>query len=346
MRFVNASRGLLMALLLLLVMPTVAHGWANGGDDRNGYGSHDWILDQAIRLSGTSGTWVNRTVALRATDDADSNSGWRAYQSYKPAGNMRGGPYMVAQQYHLMVAAHDRKDYRAASIYLGNLSHYYSDICQPYHDTFAGASARNKSHEKYEYAVSAYQRKPNSSPSWIAKRERRPMADARASAVSAALFSRSRYVALDKSYKKTRKIDGTTKRITRQVMSRAVNDLADLVRSVPEGSAEATAPTTPTMNLNTNYPRPGQRVRASVICKDAMGRPLPGVGVQILWRLPTGDRTVTVFTQDDGEAYWNQDIGSPTLDQQSIVSASIPVAGRTIRLSQWYMPYGAYGEYQ
>ncbi len=39
---------------------------------RNGYGTHDWVLDNAIRMAGEKGEWVDSRTALLASDDPDS----------------------------------------------------------------------------------------------------------------------------------------------------------------------------------------------------------------------------------------------------------------------------------
>jgi hypothetical protein len=52
--------------------------WFNGSSDSNSYGTHDWVLDQAIRTlkrRGNRTNWVKLQAALWATDDPDVKNG-------------------------------------------------------------------------------------------------------------------------------------------------------------------------------------------------------------------------------------------------------------------------------
>ena len=61
--------------LSLMCFPNPAFAWSNGEDGCNSYGTHDWILDQALQAVGEQAEWVRTRVALRATDDPDCVDG-------------------------------------------------------------------------------------------------------------------------------------------------------------------------------------------------------------------------------------------------------------------------------
>jgi uncharacterized protein YhfF len=328
--------------LLVVMAPDTALAWCNGparnGIARNGYGSHDWILDHAITLAGASGAWVHRMTALLATDDPDSQHTPAKYHHYFETGTCRGAPYMVAELYHDAIVAYRAGDMAAASKDLGLLSHYYSDILQPFHTTSA-ANAYEALHSQYERAVDSYQHTFQGASSWITPRPAIAVTDVRAKTVSAALYARSLFPALLASFKASHSVKkGTPLKVTKLVMSRAANDLADIIRGIAEGAGEATAPTTVDMSLSTTSPHQGRKVGAFVTCLDADGEPITAVEVTFVWQLPTGTVTYMTFTDDDGRASRYQDIGASPLMQTAYVTVEITVNGATTTRSCWYQP--------
>lgn len=65
----------LAAAVLLTGMATPALAWSNGRDGPDSYGTHDWILDKALKAAGNDADWVRKRIALRATDDPDTKDG-------------------------------------------------------------------------------------------------------------------------------------------------------------------------------------------------------------------------------------------------------------------------------
>ena len=55
--------------ICLLVPSQGALAWSNGENGPNSFGTHDWILREAIEAAGPAAAWVCRREALRATDD-------------------------------------------------------------------------------------------------------------------------------------------------------------------------------------------------------------------------------------------------------------------------------------
>lgn len=76
------------AVALSLACASPAHGWSNGTEGCNSYGTHDLVLDKALHM--VDADWVKRRVALRATDDPDckegidhaSGSWWHVYDRW------------------------------------------------------------------------------------------------------------------------------------------------------------------------------------------------------------------------------------------------------------------------
>ena len=328
------------AVVFVGLLPASAFAWANGptrnGSRGAGYGTHDWILDRAIVLAGADGAWVARTTALLATDDPDygrspANYHWYAF------GSSRGGPYAVAELYHKSMVAYAAGDMAKASKYLGQLSHYYADINLPFHTT-AAASTFGPLHLQYERALDPIQYSGSRVTSWVMRRPREPVTDVRAKAVSSALYARSFYSQLYSSYKASHSVrTGTTNWITRLVLSRAVNDLADIIVGIRSGSGEATAPATVEMSLSSANPRPNQHIGAFVTCIGANGQPLNAVRVMFVWHLPTGTQSWLAYSDDNGYAAARYtDIGAASLT--SNVTANITVNGVTTAYTRSFTP--------
>lgn len=332
---------LVLIVLLVGAMPASALAWCNGpaknGRVGNGYGTHDWILDRAIKQAGAGGSWVARSTALLATDDPDSSKTLAAYHWYREVGGCRGAPHMVGELYHKAVIAYRAGDRASASRYLGVLSHYYADITQPFHTT-AAAAAYGTLHRQYEYAVDDFQNTPTKSYFWVTPRAVVPVTDIRSKTVDAALYARSLFPSLLASYRVSHSVtSGTPKRVTRLVMSRAVNDLADIIASIPTGSGEATAPAKVELSLSRVNPRQYQRVGAFVTVTGADGRPMNAVGVRLVWSLPTGTGTWLTFTEANGSATRWIDIGAAPVGQTSTVTAYVTVNGVTTTATTGFM---------
>lgn len=322
---------LMLIAALVASMPGTASAWCNGpakkGHAGDGYGTHDWLLERAIKNAGPGGTWVIKSKALLASDNPDSRKVSPIYHAFRERGSVRGAPQMVSDMYHKVIVAYQAGDMSAASTYLGELSHYYADITQPFHTTSAAAPYRSL-HIAYEYSADDYENTPTRSLSWITLRPPVPVTDIREKTIEAAEYARTQFPSLLKSFKASRTArTGNANRITRRVQSRAVNDLSDIIASVPTASGEATAVAEVAMSLSTTTPRPGQKIGAFVTCTGPEGQPLEGVGVTYTWRLPTGTATWTSFTDARGWIYRYQDIGSLPIGALTPVTARVTVNG-------------------
>ena len=349
---------LTMSVLLVSLAAVPALGWGNGpGDiptqDGNGYGTHDWVLDNAIRMTrsadGGNASWVNVEVALRATDDPDygvtATSG--EMHGYKNTGVYQGGPQAVADEYFQLMTAYNKGDYTQASRHLGVMSHYYSDICQPYHTDARGTMSENNGrHHEYELTVTELTRTRSSSAGWLSADPRTDVYDIRSQAVQAALYARTKYTVLD-AYLAAHngRVTGDAHSTTGDVLNRATNDLADIIRAVPRGEGLAKSPTVMKQRMQKMtyyYPRKGTRkadmVRSEVRCYDAAGRPMRGVKVTFVWPLSITKKQVA-FTDGDGMAYnWQApDYGISLMKKRSVVSQTVQ-SNQIATASTWFMP--------
>jgi len=284
-------------LVCLLGVPS-AIAWCNGPADSgvgNGYGTHDWILDRAMQVASETdeqaGAWIDRRVALRATDDPDTldtNSDWHLFRD---KGNSRGGPQKAASLYYEASQQLKAGDTEAASKNLGLLAHYYGDLVQPFHTTWAG-HLHKPLHTLYEHDVDDLTGYTSQSAAWSVAAPPRPLKDVRARGVKAAKFARTRYTLLYKAYKRTHSVkkskNPTAYRVTADVLARAVNDLAAIIIAMPQQTGYAQAPKKIVASLPKRYPGRGRMVCAYATCKDAEGHAIEGAAVVFSWPMPDG----------------------------------------------------------
>lgn len=324
-----------MTLLASSVQPAL--GWTNGGDGGQGFGTHDWVLARALVLAGQDGAWVNRTVAYKASDDPDTYD-WNPFWHVFKENGGRGAPYAVSEHYAKAVKAYRAGDYNTASKHLGILSHYYSDANQPFHTTNKASKYRKTWHFRYEKTVGKYHYKPGNKAHWITPRPRQPVTDVRAKTIAAAKYARTQYPALIKSFRASPQVTkGTPNKITRRVLSRSVNDMADIIRSISKGEGMAPMPQKPAMRVTYRYPRQNQRIGAHVTVTNAAGQPMEGVAVNFIWKLPGGTKTIQRFTDPYGKIHWYENIGETPLMQQKYVTAQLPSSGEATSSAEWYM---------
>jgi len=334
-RFALAS---MLVASLMLAMPASALAWGNGppvnGRPGNGYGSHDWMLEQAIRNAGADGTWVVKRKALLASDNPDYTNVPAKFAAYWETGSCRGAPQMVSDMYHKVLVAYRAGDMATASTLLGEMSHFFTDTIQPFHTTGASRGTRPL-HKQYELLVSRLQYAPDRRLSWITLRPTMPMTDVRAKTIAAAEYSRQFYPSLFRAFSRSRTVKtGTTNRITRLVQTRAVNDLADIIASIPQGTGEAADAAHVTLSLKSATVRPGQSVRGEVQCLDENGQPLLAVGVTFTWYLPSGKVTYLSFTDPEGRLVDYQSVGSSPVGTRGHVTARVTVNGVTTTLDE------------
>jgi hypothetical protein len=319
------------ALLVFVAAIPAALAW-NNGSGGNGYGTHDWILDQAIRLAGPDASWVDTTTALRATDDPDHDAE-RITHYFLEKTVYRGAPQRVSDLYYAAATACAAGDRVEASRLLGLLSHCYSDPLNPFHSAHAAFSNASY-HAPYEAAVEALTDRPGLNADWITAAARKPITDVRVKLIVAARFSRARFPRLIKALESTKVIDATRSTVhtvTIEVMSRAANDLADIIGGIARHEGLSAAPAVMKLTLSKRFPAQHDDVTASARCTDAGGSPMEGIGVTFAWPLPSG-RTVSVvrYSGPDGIARSVHDVGTLPWSKKVVVTAMSTVSGVSV----------------
>jgi hypothetical protein len=329
----------LFVLSLGAVVPS-AFAWCNGPDNGDGFGTHDWILDQAIRLAGPDASWIDAPTALAATDDPDDEI-VRFDHIFLDRPRYGGAPQRVADLYYEAVRAYAAGDTVGSSRSLGLLSHYYSDTLNPYHTSYA-AIARSALHVPYELALIPYTRTPGQNGQWIVAAARKPIADIRRESVLAARYSRARFTRLFAGLTATATIDiaqPDVSAVTTQVLSRAANDLADIIGGIRRGEGLALAPATVKVTISDRRPTRGTRVYVYARCADASGKPIEGARVAFGWPTASGAVTTAIaITGPSGVAYTTRVMGALPSWVKAPVRIEAASSGAVKRGSTWFIP--------
>ena len=302
-------------LVAILLFPVSALGYENGGDDGNGYGTHDMVLDAAIAMSGES--WVVETTALLATDDPDKVFDLeldKPNHHFIPIGS-RGAPQATADYYYQAVMAYEAADFESASYSLGILSHYYTDICQPMHTFYE--EENDFLHYQYEWGLGDSNRSPADIADWITPRARVDVADVRKLTVDTALDVRETYPSFIAALRADGDYDPantTVESITQVNLSRAANGLADMIRSIARGEG-VSGPGNLSASMKNDYVAPGATGTAYATCTDAAGQPIEGAKISFSWPLPSGTVVDVVVTDGDGVATSQVDLGDEPLGE-------------------------------
>ena len=240
----------LAALLAFAGSVPLVGAWANGPDNGNGYGTHDWILDQALHLLDERGIghgWVDSSIALEATDDPDTvevaaDPSRKIEHTYTATGRRGGAIHRITEHYAKILRALDANDDDEASYQLGMLAHFWGDIAQPYH-TAQAAQDFDGEHSTYEHLVDDLTDTIDDAPSWSAvdtSWDVSNMPNVRTAAVALAAYSRARY---DDIHDHLDAGDGSlsdaAKATTKELMIRATGSLADLIYSAGKGIGNA-----------------------------------------------------------------------------------------------------------
>ena len=319
------------AVLVTSASPTVA--WNNGGNDP-GYGTHDWVIDAALKvLDGRVDGWFNAGVARLASDDPD-NVGATGENDhvYRDTGIRGGAIHRVAEHYSAAEGHYRAGRYTDASREIGLMSHYLSDIMMPWHSHYDGIGAAG--HLAYEQLVGARQGSASASPEWVSgRRTVSTLTNARTTAIKAAAYSRSFFTELHAEFvKDTTTLNARVRDITKLLMVRTANDLADMIWSISQG--KGVPPKVAKLATSVKWPyakqnEPWQGVY--VTATDAAGKPIEGLRVQLTLPIPYGSTTkVLVWTDQNGWAKWAGGIGTSPYWQKRTVTASATTNGSTV----------------
>lgn len=312
------SRTLGAAIAMLVVLATAgsAAAWSNGpsagGVTGDGYGTHDWIIDQAIKtFGGTPPSWLEIDTARKASDDPDTLF-WRTNEHvYMESGYGRGAVYMTTEYYARVINDIKKGDHHQASIDFGRMAHFFADLAVPFHTAYAAVS-KTSTHNAYELLVDSRNRTSSSAPEWqTADRSPGPVTDVRALSIALAAYSRAYYPELYKEFTKNQKtMTARASQITGYLLKKASRELGDLLYSATNGigNPPAAAKVVPSLK----YVQPSSIEYQAIYIKvtDASGKPIEGARVDVWWpssaNVPNGaEPTAHVFrayTMPDGVA--------------------------------------------
>ena len=270
---------------LLAGMATPALGWGNGGNLGNGYGTHDWIISQALKVFGDQPpAWFDLNAALLASDDPDKVF-WAANEHvFYEKGYGRGAVDRISEFYHQALVAHQAGDDVTASTTFGWMAHYFGDILQPYHTNYAASPPRRFAPALRATWSGTPTRNPDASPEWITddRHAEGRSHDVRATSIAAAAYSRKFFPELYSMFK----VDETVLaprvlEITGFLLKRASADLADMLYSIDQGVGEAAPVASVKASVRWRYAAKNSTQTVYVTVKGAAGQPLEGVRVDI-----------------------------------------------------------------
>ncbi len=125
----------------LVVTPTIAIGWSNGGfsadPDDPDYGTHDWIADNALGLQTKDVSHFRTTyhdsylIGTEAPDNSQYIGDFATHHVYYYSdGSLQDDSSAVRSKamYDLALARLDAGEFRTAAYYMGAMTHYISDI--------------------------------------------------------------------------------------------------------------------------------------------------------------------------------------------------------------------------
>ncbi len=345
----------LAATIAAPALPGTARAWTHATD---GYSTHDWFIDQAVAvLNGRANDWFDAEVARLASDDPDTIPALADGIShvYRESGARGGAVQRISEHYSAALAQYRagasaraggsdgaaRTAFRAASHEIGLLSHYLTDIMQPYHSAAAG-TGKDSIHHDYEMLVDPLTRRASDMSSWhTSSRSVSKIGNIRSVAVAAAAYSRSKFSALHAEMTASRsRLTTRAKEITGALARRAAQDLANIIWSVSQGAGKS--PDVASLRTKVkwvgvaaNEPYQGLYIWA----KDSAGRPIEGLEVVISWPLADGGTTtVKRWTDPNGYIKYSRAVGGgPLLVRRTInlkTTATLPDATRTA--STWF----------
>ncbi|MEW6189343.1 MAG: hypothetical protein AB1466_04435 [Actinomycetota bacterium] len=153
---------LAVAFLIFLSSTGIAQAWSNGGDGGNGFGTHDWILKEALDTIPSYTSWLDYNAAQQATDDPDTIFHDYYYHVYDIWGETYGNSPLKVQEYFDQAIQYlKQKDYHHASIAVGLMSHYWADTNNPLHTD--QCDDEDKMLSNYELAVNTRTNEPDES---------------------------------------------------------------------------------------------------------------------------------------------------------------------------------------
>lgn len=338
----------LAALLVFAGSVPLVGAWANGPNNGNGYGTHDWILDQALRVLDDNGVghgWVNRSIALGATDDPDTvevaaDPSRKIEHTYTATGRRGGAIHRITEHYAKLLRALDANDDNEASYQLGMLAHFWGDIAQPYH-TDQAAQDFDGEHSTYEHLVDDLTDTIDDAPSWSAVDANwnvSNMSNVRTAGAGLAAYSRARY---DDIHDGLDAGDGSltdaAKATTKELLIRATGSLADLIYSAGKGIGNP--PAVGSLQLWSRWHGVKANEGNQLIygrVRDVNGDLMEGVRVDVTFPIAGGEKTWEFWTDETGEGHVRIEVGNPALMDKQNVSGKVKTDQTSETDGDWY----------
>jgi hypothetical protein len=320
------------------------------GDSAAGYGTHDWIVDQALAIldhAGKRPAWFDRDLALAHTDDPDTlemeaDHSRDVEHVYRDTAKRGGAVQRIADHYGAALDALDAEDWDEATYQVAMLSHFLADISQPWHSAAAGLT-KTSSHYYYELAVQRKTTSPTAAAGWADRTQAVSLiSNIRRTAAAEAAYSRARFAALYDAWIGS---DGsitnaTVSRLTGEVLRRAARDLANVIWSIDQGRGRAPDVASLTTKLKWVGVKNGEPYQALYTwAKDAAGNGIEGLQVNVSWPNADGSRTA-YRTWTDAAGYVKLTLATPKLPllRRQDVPVTVSENGITTRRTPWFIP--------
>jgi hypothetical protein len=323
--------------------------WTANEDE---YATHDWLVDQAVRVLDGRVDWLDVEAAILSSDDPDADKRDVMNHSYRDNATRGSVPQETAEHYHrafvLVGQARSAEDaghtseaenlYHEASVEIGLMSHFITDVLQPFHASVLGLDDPHNYHHAYEMLVgNGMWHGKDWRPEWQpTSRSVAAISNSRTVAISAAAYSRSLFPSLMSHLEANRatSLDAREKEITRAVLRRAAQDLANLIWSIDQQVGDAPMAT---VSLSVTHRYAGGRVAVETKATSPAGKAIEGLVVQVTFP-KVGGGTVTRWraTGPDGIALNWMDATGSYYNKQPITVKAVSL-GTTITRTTWYM---------
>jgi hypothetical protein len=332
----TARLAVMASLATALVAPASTLGWANNGD---GYGTHDWLIDQAVKvLDGRADGWFDAALARLHSDDPDKERDRSLNEHvYRGEGRNGGGVDRIAYHYDLAQAAYQAGNYDEASMQIGLMGHYVADLAEPYHTAIQGIPLGDSA-QAYEQLVAPLHTSAGSTPGWSSgRRTVSEIANVRLTAAGTAAYSRQFWKELHERLTSNGfRLSSRVSEITGLVFKRAANDLADMIWSISRGVGAQPAIGRIKMDIRWTGIRPGDNQLVDIRALDVHGRPIEGLLVFLEWPTPTGVRIERMYTLPDGRAKRYGTVGtSPRLVLRPVTATAEVRGVETVTRGGW-----------
>lgn len=338
---VSLSCALTGAVTMAAAPPALA--WSNGGagsgpaGQGDGYGTHDWILSQAMRTAGAKGKWLNLPLALNHTDDPDYARVDNTHVFFEK-GDGRGAAQVVSDLYAMAVEAYHKGDISSASRDVGLMAHYIGDMSQPYHTAYAAVGLPSTNHNLIESLVE--HELQASTPAagaarrhdWTTPRAPKMLGSIRNAVVREAAYSRQFFPLLNAEMNKhPTTISGTVNSIVDKVLTDDANQVGDVIATIPTGRGLAIDVKTLTTSVSKAYGGRGQYETVFGHGVGTDGRPIEGLAIDFSYPTASGKTsTFRKYTDSAGNASFSVVIGDLAYDRSYATLAHVVTSPHTV----------------